>query len=400
MISNTQHLLLGLLGAKLFSRKQPDVRNEDALPVIKEAVQQAVFLLVYPDLKDKLPERHRSKYRALYLSELASGIRNVSGHDELHRRMAKHRIPYVVIKGLASASFYPQPALRMSGDVDFLVRKKDIEKTKEILIAERYTLGGNVKHPAHYAFYRDKETLEMHWQPNGVPETAAGDLCRRYMSDVLTTSQYYRKENVTCRVPDTFHHGLILLIHTATHLIDTGIGLRHFCDWAVFAATLSDEEFRGIFEEKLKKVGLWHFAQILTALSTKYLGCPEKRWAAEAVDEKLLAAVMEDIFAAGNFGVKDKERINEAKLMTTKGSGTVDGSNLALQLLRALTEKAKIDLPICRKMIILLPVGWIYVIFHHIYLIIQGRKPEIHIGKMVRGAGKRREVYKEFRLYK
>ena len=109
---------------------------------------------------------------------------------------------------------------------------------------------------------------------------------------------------------------------------------------------------------------------------------------------------MEDIFAAGNFGVKDKERINEAKLMTTKGSGTVDGSNLALQLLRALTEKAKIDLPICRKMIILLPVGWIYVIFHHIYLIIQGRKPEIHIGKMVRGAGKRREVYKEFRLYK
>ena len=400
MISDTQRILLGLLGAKLFSDRRSRVREEDAIPLVKEAVQQTVFLMIYKDLEDSLPADERARVRGLYMSGLTGSLRNIACHDELHRRMARHRIPYVVIKGLASAAYYPEPVLRVSGDVDFMIRRKDIGKTKDILTAEGYTPGGNHKHPAHLAFHKGTEILEMHWEPNGLPESAAGDLCRRYLSDIYKTSKMYRSNTIRCRVPDTFHHGLILLIHTATHLIDTGIGLRHLCDWAVFAAGLDDREFCEIFEEKLKKTGLWHFAQILTAASVKYLGCPEKRWAEGAADDRFLEALMEDIFAAGNFGRKDGERINEAKLMTTKGSATVDGSNIVLQLFRALSEKARQEMPVCRKIAVLLPAGWLYVSIRYIMLILSGKKPEIHVRKMVRGARKRRAVYKEFRLYR
>lgn len=400
MISDTQKILLGLLGASLFKRTPPLVDEQDAIPVAKEAIQQTVFLMVYTALEDRFPKDVLPKLRGRYLASLAAGLQNAVRHDELHRRMAENKIPYVVIKGLASGAYYPEPAYRVSGDVDFLVRRKDIGKTVELLLREGYTPDGNRQHLAHLAFHRREEVLEMHWEPNGLPGGRTGDLCRRYLSDILKTSRYYRTKNVKCRVPDVFHHGLILLIHTATHMIDTGIGLRHLCDWAVFAASLDDAEFCAIFEEKLKNVGLWHFAQLLTALSSKYLGCPEKRWASGAAEDRLLEAMMEDIFAAGNFGWKDRERINEAKLMTTKGSATVDGSNIILQLFRALSEKAEKEVPLCRKFVIFLPLGWVYVSFRHISLILRGKKPEIHIGKMVRGAKKRRDVYKEFRLYR
>lgn len=46
-----------------------------------------------------------------------------------------------------------------------------------------------------------------------------------------------------------------MLLHVAGHLINTGIGLRHLCDWAVFVAKFSDEGFCEMFEDKLKAVG-------------------------------------------------------------------------------------------------------------------------------------------------
>ena len=270
MISGTQQILLELIGARLFQRKPPRVREEDAFPAAKEALQQAVYLMVYADLEEKLPREQLPCLRGLYLSSLSASIQNAADHDALHKRMAGQRIPYVVIKGLASGAYYPEPVLRVSGDVDFLVRKKDIGRTERMLIEEGYTPGGNRKHLAHLAYQKKTEILEMHWEPNGLPEGAAGNLCRRYLSDIYATSRLYRTENVTCRVPDVFHHGLILLIHTAAHMLDTGIGLRHLCDWAVFAAGLGDREFCEIFEEKLKNVGLWHFARLLTETAVKF----------------------------------------------------------------------------------------------------------------------------------
>lgn len=433
MISDLQKILLAMLGASLFRQNMSSIPKEDVpLPantatshafspmlftavandapsqtvspmlytaIANEAISQTVFPMVYTAMEKKLPKEKKEFYREYYLSSLASGLRNVAWHEELHKMMAERKIPYVIIKGLASGIYYPQPVLRISGDVDFMVRRQDVERTKELLLAHGFTLGGNTKHQAHFAFHKGEEILEMHWEPNGLPEGPVGYLCRLYLKDIFTTSKKQRVGNGVCRIPGVFHHGLILLVHTATHMIDTGIGLRHLCDWAMFAASLGDQEFCEIFEEKLKNVGLWHFAQLLTQLSVRYLGCPKKLWAEGAADEKLLEAMMEDIFAAGNFGRKDQERINEAKLMTTRGSATVDGSNLALQLLRALTEKAEKEMPVCRKLVILRPVGWVYVSLCHVRLMLLGKKPNIHLRKMVGGARKRRAVYKELRLY-
>ncbi len=399
-MTDAQQLLLQILGAQLFGRELPDFDGVDWPALVKEAEQQTVFPLVFSAVESRLPEELVPKCQSKYFMYAGTSIRNAHQHGKVHKLLAGNGIPYVIIKGMASASYYPDPFLRSMGDVDFLIDKSNIPAVTALLKNAGYSTNEKSDHPAHLAFRKGSETIEMHWEPNGLPEGEKGELCRKYLEDIIPTGIGYDTQNEHFIIPDTFHHGLVLLLHTATHIINTGVGLRHLCDWALFAGKTEDAEFRALFEEKLKAVGLWRFAQLLTRVSVRYLGSPEKAWAAdnaEDTDGALLEAMIGDVFDAGNFGRKDSERLNEAKLMTSGKSGTVDGSKGVL--FKALTEKAYKAMPVCKKAKILLPIGWIVAGVKHLKLVRKGRRPKIHVGKMLAGAEKRRNIYTQFKLY-
>ncbi len=397
MISETQHLLLQITGSHLFQKQRENTGSVDWYSLLEEAKSQAVLPIVFSETEADMPEKVLSDFRALYYAHLGTTVRNAHQHGKLHTILTDNHIPYVIIKGMASASYYPRPFSRSAGDVDFLVPEEKLQEAKNLLIKEGYKTGES-SHHAHLTFLKDDEILEMHWEPNGMPQGEKGELCRRYFSDIFETATLYEAENEKFLIPDDFHHGLVLLLHTAKHMINTGIGLKHLCDWAVFAGKPDERTFRAVFEEKLKAAGLWRFAQILTQLSTEYLGCPEKAWAAEDTDRELLESMAEDIFASGNFGKKDIERINEAKLITSgRSGGTVDKS--ASVFFKALSEKAYIVFPPCKKAKILLPVGWLAACVRHLLLILRKKRPKLHFGKMVSGAKTRREIYLKLHLF-
>jgi hypothetical protein len=86
----------------------------------------------------------------------------------------------------------------------------------------------------------------------------------------------------------------------------------------VFVNHLSSDSFRNLFEEKLKAVGLWRYAQLLCQLCTRYLGLPPQEWAMENVDDEFLYTIIKDIFAGGNFGVKDSNRFVETLVISDR----------------------------------------------------------------------------------
>jgi hypothetical protein len=233
----------------------------------------------------------------------------------------------------------------------------------------------------------------MHWQLAGIPQGDSGEKVHKVMENLIDTSRL--EESVM--LPDDFHHGIIMLVHTALHMTNTGIGLRHLCDWAVFVNRMDDFELT--FKDTLQSCGLWRYAQLLTQLCIKYLHIPEQKWAMEAVDDGLLEAMICDIFAGGNFGSKDSERINQAKFMTDRNTGHIDGKSMVGKLFSVMNVKARLAMPICDKYKVLLPIGWLYTGGRHLVRIVQGKRPKIHVNAMMEGARKRREIYKEFHLY-
>lgn len=367
--------LLDIASSALFHLHQAAFADE---AVYEEAIEQAVFPLIVSE-QIECPDNWKKTYNAL----MASNFNISYEHTELHELMTEHQIPYVVLKGVASASYYPTPILRTFGDVDFLVKESDMEAAGKLLESIGF-IPEKDRDGIHIGYHREESTWELHRSINGIPE--GKEMIAEYLSDIIETAVPYEEGNGTVMVPDPFHHGLVLLLHTASHLTSEGIGLRHLCDWAVFAASLTNDAFAALFEEKLKNCGLWRFAQLLTLVSVKYLGAPERQWAGTA-SESMLETMMQDILTGGNFGHKDNDRYRQIKYISNRGERTVDEKSTMMQLWDTIGKKAKSE-----------GKSRLVVVGEYAAMVLSGKR-KLDSRETMKRAADRKQLYAEFHLF-
>lgn len=394
-ISKTERDLILLISNALFSVPIADLLVKDWQETIQEAERQAVLPLL--TTSELIPLEYREALKKKVSVLIANNMRVDYNHAELHELLTSHNIPYVILKGCSSASYYPEPTLRTMGDVDFLVLPNDVEKAGELLKAEGFT-PWDANHICHTVYTRDDAHLEMHFEPAGVPEGKAGEIVRELLSDVFEKSRIAEVAVFEMCLPSHFYHGLILLLHTMHHLTSEGIGLRHLLDWAVFVNSFSDEEFREMFEEKLTRAGLWRTAQLLTLVSMKYLGITPKSCVGE-VDDELLEKIMADILSGGNFGVKDKERSRAGMILSNRGKGGIGKKNYLFQFFDTLNHIIYTNWPITQKVKVLLPCGWLFWGVRYQLRVLTGKRKQLKLNRMVSDADQRGAIYKEFHLY-
>jgi hypothetical protein len=152
-------------------------------------------------------------------------------------------------------------------------------------------------------------------------------------------------------------------------------------------------------EEKLKQLGLWRSAKILTALSIRYLGAEKREWADESDDDSLLEELMDDIFYGGNFGVKDGERSNQAYIISSRGKSGVGKRSLVGQFFISLNEVVYTRWPFAKKWKIVLPVGWVLFSVKQLIKIMKGKRRKVHLVKTIEGAKQRKNIYSRLKLY-
>lgn len=394
----TEDTILKLLANALFGTTHKIPQDVDWIKIYEEAGAQKVMNLVFQNVEiDSMPEMVRKTWMKNFNLILAHNIRVSHGHVLIHELLEKNNISYVFLKGTISASYYPEPAMRFMGDVDFLIHKEDLAKT-ELLLKEN----GLKRCPginANHICYEKGQVYELHWNVSGVPEGEKGEAVRRYLADMIECAELVRTEEGSYKAANKFHHGLVMLVHMANHMISEGIGLRHLCDWAVFVEQMSDREFCELYKNALLEIGLWRYAQLITQLSVKYLGVEEKKWAMEKVDDELLEAMIIDIFEGGNFGKKDKGRRNEAKLITNRTKGTVDGKNVFCQMVASINDIVRLHFPLAVRYKIFMPFGWIYVCGRHLIRIVLGKRPSIKLRQVTKNAQRRRKIYQKMNLY-
>lgn len=409
-MNEVHSLLLQVVSTALFGGKVPSADRENLLLLVNESKAQAVFPLVYSvlenQLKEKLaPEQYAAQNEEFFRYAIV-GTQNFAEHGELHELMTANDIPYVAMKGLASALYYPEPSLRSVGDVDFLVNTEDLKKAGKLLKEAGFVVDhGEEDDGIHIAYTRSPMSIwEMHRSINGIPNNAVGEKIRLEMDRTIETGEVVNVDGVTCRLPDKFHHGLIMLLHTASHLTSEGVGLRHLCDWGVFASALSDAEFREIFEKRLRDFGLWRFAQTLTLLGINYLGAPKRVWALEAieshkVDDATLEGLMNDILSGGNFGTKDMNRYREIKYISDRGEHTVSSGGILRQGVRTMNQKVYADYKTIKKYKALLPIGYIAEGSKYLGLLIAGKRKSSGTKQMLKEAADRKRIYNNLHLF-
>ena len=254
-LTDTQKMLLGLLGHTLFGAEKP-ARAGTPEALWTEAVFQAVYLTALRDADGDAfaPELKQEVRRTVRLG-LAKNVRIANAHSAISVLLERAGIPHVLIKGHASAMWYPEPELRQLGDVDFYVDEADVQRTEALMLQEGFT-AEKTSHGFHHVFSKDGCHFELHYAIPGVPEGETGDRCKALLQDILSRSAVRHTPFGDMRLPSTFHHGLILLLHAAHHLTNSGIGLRHLCDWAVFAGTVPEADFSAMYGDCLRRLGL------------------------------------------------------------------------------------------------------------------------------------------------
>ena len=391
-----EKILLDILANNLFNAgRKINLTEENMSAVWCEAYAQAVTLMAFHNSNSEILKSDKCAYiRKKLTHTLSDNTRIDFEHIKICNIMNDAAIPCTILKGFASALYYPDPLLRSMGDVDFLIDTDNFEKAAEALTSNHYQ-SADKSNDVHDIFLGNVCRCEMHFQPSGIPEGKAGVKIRKYLSDVMEKSEKIQTELGEVVVPSVFHHGLIILLHMCHHLTGDGLGLRHLCDWAVYLNKIGEEKFLEMFEEILKDIGLWEFAKIITFISCKYLGLPGMKWARNA-DKKLADYILIDIIIGGNFGQKHADRSHESLLISSKNEKE---TSMFRQFFISANSIVYKHWKAARKFKILLPFGWIFFGGRYIIRSLLGKRPQIRPQKVAKEASERVDIYSGLNLF-
>ena len=307
-LTDTEIALFGLIKKALFGIPfiQPDHVNWD--DVYQEAQKQAVSGVV----EKYVPESAGFQWRQVDAICIGNNIRYLHAQSELIELFKAHNIPLSILKGTAAAVYYPDPILRMMGDIDFIVPQDCFDKACSLMVENGYALHmGNPMYTRHKGFFKDKISFELHHH------FSYDDLdIEHYIIDGLKKPDVGNINGILFPMLPKLANGLVLLAHMRNHL-QSGLGLRQMIDWMMYVDKVLDDDFwKSEFRESAASVGMDKLAIISTRMCQKYLGLRDNIcWCKEA-DEKLCDLLIRNLMSYGNFGIKHGEGNKIEKVIT------------------------------------------------------------------------------------
>lgn len=406
-LNTVERQLLALVARALFGAQSDNlpqklnVRETQAL--FAEARRQAVSAIAldgFENPTEVMDEQLYKNWVAVSRAVISSTDRVFRSHAFLDKLLSDAGIPYVILKGCASACSYPKPYLRIMGDVDFLVSEQDKPKAMELL--ERHGWKPHSEsghHICHIAYYKEgADRFELHFNPPGIPyDTAAEQPVREFFSDIFDTAVSLTQDGVTFRAPDVLHQFFVLLLHIQHHLVGTGIGLRHLCDLAVFyAAHVNAPFWENRLVPRLRAFGLYPLACTLLGAAQKYLGMPDGGVAFET-DENLKDLMIYDIINGGNFGNKNTSRA-QAQFFIADASRPVASRGIVSQSFFTLLHISNMRYPVTKRFPPLLVFTMPYDVARYFVRVLTGKR--IFLGnKELAYAKERKGFYTQLHMF-
>ena len=323
------------------------------------------------------------------------------------RQLEGKGIRVAVLKGPVTAAFYPQPETRKSGDIDLWIPDIDMEGNAQMdsfgdtfLLAERtveemgYHREENCTSNYHVAFQKgDGPEIELHGKlTREMDSRRAEELVRRFQK---RAPEHFLEERLfegmvfpTLSPED---HAVYLLLHMLHHFIGRGFGWKLLCDWTAFwNAGQTDACHKAVLQE-VKRSGLLTFTSTLSVICAKFLGLRKKEaifWleaAKKPVKKKAVMEMTAELFAAGEFGQDNKNRMVMPK------------SSSVFSLAREFHFQMRRNHPEQSKYVLLWPALWV----ETLYVFLKNNHNLRHISTMgiLNNARKRSRFMRQMELF-
>ena len=386
------------LAACAVQEKQLNIlpENIDWQGLSREAKSQGIYLSMFyvlNQIANGIPEEISAEYSRLARRATARNLQVEFSQAELVSVLEQKGYPYVILKGEASASYYPVPELRQLGDVDFMVAEGYVQPVMEAMKALGYECQWQ---DHHWMMEKGRSRLEMHLEPSGIPEKTGRSEIMEYFRTIYARSREVTDGSGVFRIAGDAHHGLILILHMLHHTVEEGLGLRHIMDWACYVRATAGETFwHDSLLPLLRQIGLFRFTAVMTKICAMYFGIVCPAWAEDA-EEELCRQMMEDILAGGNFGQKDSARARAGNMIPNWEENDKKTGKIPL-LYRTLRKSVLRKHPRWAKKPVRLFMAMTCKAIRYVALYLVGKRPSLL--KAAARANARRSVYEQLRLF-
>ena len=372
------------------NQKEQCISNINNANLISMARKHAVLSLIYDVLCenqlfiDKQPymEQETRKivlqsYRLLFLTRYV-----VDWLD-------KYGIKTVVLKGVATAGFYPVPELRKSGDIDLLLTDEVDEKQLAEVMSEAGFRRTKDQHANHHMVYVSAEgiSIELH---SMLAEPFANKKINKAMEKQMEKcGEHIQTEKIMGIELPVLHkpyHAYELLLHMLQHFMYAGFGLKLLCDWVmIWRQNWSVEDIEQ-FIVLTKESGLEKFAEMLSAVCIKYLGMPKDAFVWPVTCDENTDLLLRELLDSEEFGNSDNNR-----LVMMNGTG-------AVAYIKEFHHQMKLNFPKGGKCFLLWPVLWIETLVR--FLRNNRRIRNTSAGAVLKEAKRRSEIMKHLKLFR
>lgn len=236
-----QQLFLEMIDAAI-NGKTIDLSEVDE-EFIKVAKEQTFLPFLYVASKDK-------KYKKYYIQSVLIHERINEGGKLIDDILNEAKIPHIFLKGYELQNLYPDPNLRMMGDIDVLVKPEDYDKALKLLLNNNFKT--ILESGKDYELSYNNINVELHhklFEGNS-------NLCN-YFNNPFDNTKKNNKFNYQF---DINYNILYILSHYAKHIY-MGAGLREIIDiYLLLNSTSYDIHF---IKEKLKDFEINKFFNLI-----------------------------------------------------------------------------------------------------------------------------------------
>lgn len=202
----------------------------------------------------------------------------------------------IVQKGLAAGRFYPRPRLRVCGDIDLCFDEADRAKADAFIAAQAIPMKSSADGSVVYR--RGDSEVEHHSDLIELYNPRARRHLKQFTS--LPPAVATVASGLDIPVPAPIAELLMVSVHILKHCFGAGIGLRHFCDYAMAREALLPRIGEEQWRTACRRLGLTRWICILDAFTDTYLGSKSEP---RPSDSRLVKRIMRLVEEGGNFGL-------------------------------------------------------------------------------------------------
>ncbi|MDD3108185.1 MAG: nucleotidyltransferase family protein [Alistipes sp.] len=240
---------------------------------------------------------------------------NRTHHARLNQALAEivalleeRAIPTVLFKGQGVATYYPDPTLRICGDIDLYIGPEHYTEACHIVQKWGKADTEPTESVKHYQIIHRDVTIELHRIAEKLPDPRQNQRFQTWTRQMLqpTLCRRVRIGDADIAVPPADFEVLYIFNHAYQHFVAGGIGLRQLCDWVLALHRFHGEIHQAQLQHNLKTFGLWRVWRIFGCIAVDTLGLPEAEFPFyDATYRREAERILEQIFIGGNFGWYD-----------------------------------------------------------------------------------------------